>query len=262
MRFTRDKKGEEAVFLLKEKTDAVLDSLEGLTELKVSPAGIGKLVLAGRSATLDLSALVALIYGISDPWLAIPCAPPEGDTDSGGPWVYVSPNSFILGYDKEANVSYAPTDYLPTTGLGVAHAFQITDAPPYHIWAEVNVSKLASIPIAQPPVTIKSGQKWDFDDFSRFPQRTYFNTNDGSPLGTLSTTPTDNYQTKLIVPIAYTVKGSSDSVGVGKFCGRQIGDDVYLVQQLTTHLILTSFCAGGATSFDIQPWFGPQPSAT
>jgi hypothetical protein len=205
--------------------------------------------------------------GLPLPWFPFQfyaCPPPTGETDDDGPWGYVCKNSWLTGYAMNGNLSNKPTDKITIPGLGVAGAFQLkTSTAPWHLWLKVDLTPLNPPTGAptQPTASIANGLTWDPSGLSLFATRFYYNTDDGTPGGSDSSYPPQNYQTTVIIPIGYIVDPTSDDFDTATQFGVQLTPTMFFVQQLFSNIILLPGCYSASNAVDGWPaLLAPQPT--
>jgi hypothetical protein len=267
--FERDTAEKEAVFLKVKNTERVLNYLEALATMTSSPASLAKVVASENNAILDLNGLVSFILTLLPapvPFAGIPIPPPTGESSAGGPWMFINPNSSLMGVvlsgDSVGGLDFGadPTNSITITGLGIANAFQITSGPPFHAWVEIDVAPMLLSSGAGPPTAaIKTGAKWpSASGISVFPKRFVWNTDDGSAFGSTGVAPANTTLKTICYPIGYTAAIATSALA--KAAGLPLTPTSSWLQQLNFNLLLVDSCSGGAGTFDCQPWFGSQPA--
>lgn len=172
---------------------------------------------------------------------------PGGGTGENS--VKISYNSWLL---QDSN----PTTKITITGLGTAFSLD----PGHRIWLEIDLSAIYSETPGPITASIQHGNKWG-EGKNFYPLPVEYDTDDGTRLGATGTPPDNTKQIKIYIPIAYTTTKEEDTFGlVAHGFAYAIGTDVYLIQQLTTHLMLGGACIdGGQVIFANPTPYTPQP---
>lgn len=163
----------------------------------------------------------------------------------GSDKVKVSLNSTLL-------IDIDPTNTVDITGLNTSMAVAAGD----HIWLHIDLSATYGDSPGPPTGDIGSGNTWDGEVY---PVPVKWDTSDGLGPTDTSDDPTNAKQTDIWVPIGYADDGS-DSFGlVAAGFGLPLTGGIFVIQQLTTHLILGGACINGDTVQYALPFLGAQP---
>jgi hypothetical protein len=176
--------------------------------------------------------------------------PGEAGEGGGDGWVKVILNSWLL---ENPN----PTSKITITKLDTSMQLAADD----RIWLEISLEATYNKPPGPITAKIARGRKWGDGAANFYPLPVQYNTDDGTRLGSSGKPPANTQQTLIFIPIGYATTAAKDPFKlVENGYALSIGDDLYFIQQLVTHLMMGSTCIdGGEVQFALPSPFAPQP---